>query len=225
MQYTITGEIAQYVRLDFQDGEWFWSSKGSLMAYSSGIDWQLRVPGGVGGAINRSLSGEGVSLTYVQATQAAQHVLLTANQPGHITTWDLETQGPVITTRGAFLAAWGEKLDISVSIARRGCAAVFGGAGLFLQRIAGKGTVLVHGSGDFTEQQLAANESILVSTGNLAAFSDQVDYDIRTVGGVVKTLFGGEGLFITHLTGPGRVLLQTLKRQSGTTSSVVNASS
>ena len=119
------------------------------------------------------------------------------------------------TTRGAFLAAWGEEVDITVTVARRAGAAVFGGAGLFLQTISGFGTVLVHGSGDFSERQLAAGEEIFVSTGNLAAFSSGIDYDIRGVGGCRRMIFGGEGLFMTNLRGPGRVLLQTLKRNSG----------
>jgi uncharacterized protein (AIM24 family) len=107
------------------------------------------------------------------------------------------------------------KIDIDVTIARRAGAAFFGGAGLFLQRVSGTGTVLIHGSGDFYERRLAEGEQILVSTGNLAAFADRVDYDIQGVGGCRKMMFGGEGLFMTRLSGPGRVLLQTLKRQSG----------
>ena len=99
-----------------------------------------------------------------------------------------------------------------MTVAKRAGAAVFGGAGLFLQHISGTGTVLVHGSGDFYEQRLAKGEQLLVSSGNLAAFSDAVDYDIQGVAGCRRILFGGEGLFMTRLTGPGRVLLQTLKR-------------
>ena len=72
--------------------------------------------------------------------------------------------------------------------------------------------MLVHGSGDFIDYHLKEKESILVSTGNLAAFSDSVDYDIQGIGGCRRVLFGGEGLFMTKLTGPGRVLLQSLKR-------------
>jgi uncharacterized protein (TIGR00266 family) len=211
MEYKIFGEIAQTVRLDLDQGETLWAGRGSLMAYSNGVQWDLRVPGGLSGALRRSFAGENIALTYVQARQAAQYVLLAANEPGHIETWDL-SDGPVITTRGSFLAAWGPEVDINVTIARRAGAAFFGGAGLFLQRISGKGKVLVHGSGDFYERQLAAGEQILVSTGNLAAFADQIDYDIQGVGGCRKIFFGGEGFFMTRLTGPGRVLLQTLKR-------------
>jgi uncharacterized protein (AIM24 family) len=85
---------------------------------------------------------------------------------------------------------------------------------LFLQRVSGAGTVLIHGSGDLDDRTLAPGESLTVSTGHLAAFADSVDYDIRYVGGVRKVLFSGEGLFMTRLTGPGRVLLQTLRRRN-----------
>lgn len=211
MRYTISGEIAQKARLDFEPGEFAWASNGALMAYSSGVIWRLRVPGGLGGAVRRSFAGEGLSLTYLETSQPDQYALLASNAPGHIFTWDLHA-GAVVATRGAFLAAWGETIDIDVTIARRAGAAFFGGAGLFLQRVSGQGVALIHGSGDFHEQHLAEGEQILVSTGNLAAFADSVDYDIQGVGGCSKMLFSGEGLFMTRLTGPGKVLLQTLKR-------------
>jgi uncharacterized protein (TIGR00266 family) len=219
MQYEIKGEIAQHVRLEFEPGEAVWASRGALMAYSSDLQWNLRIPGGAGGAIKRSFSGEGISLTYLQASQANQYALLVSNLPGHIMTWDLEQDGPVLTTRGAFLAAWGSKVDISVAIARRAGAALFGGAGLFLQRLSGSGTVLIHGSGDFHERMLEPQEQMIVSTGNLAAFADRIDYDIQGVGGCGRMLFGGEGLFMTRLSGPGRVLLQSLKRGTSQQSS------
>jgi uncharacterized protein (TIGR00266 family) len=218
MEYEITGAIAQHARLQLEPGIPVWASKGSLMAYTPAVEWSLRVPGGLGGAVRRSLAGEGVTLNYIETQQPGQTLMLAANQPGLITTWDLASDGPVVATRGAFLAAWGPQIDITVTIARRAGAAFFGGAGLFLQRVSGVGTVLIHGSGDFREVRLAAGKSLTVSTGNLAAFSDSVDYDIRGVGGCRRILFGGEGFFMTHLTGPGRVLLQTLKRRWGSAS-------
>lgn len=90
---------------------------------------------------------------------------------------------------------------------------MFGGAGLFLQRLSGNGTVLIHASGDVDERRLEDGERLTVSTGHLAAFSDALDYDIGYVGGVRKVLFSGEGLFMTRLSGPGLVLLQTLRRR------------
>lgn len=212
MKYQFSGEIAQSVRFDFEPGEFVWASNGAVMAYSPGVDWQLRLPGGLGGAVRRSLAGEGVALTYLETNQVGQYALLAANAPGHLELWDLEEDGPVTTTRGSFLAAWGSDIDITVTVARRAGAAIFGGVGLFLQQISGVGKVLIHGSGDFHDRRLQNGEQILVSTGNLAAFSSQVDYDIQGVGGCRKIFFGGEGLFMTRLTGPGRILLQTLKR-------------
>ena len=211
MLFTIDGTVAQTARLVFDGGEFAWASKGSIISYTAGLRWDVRMPGGLAGALKRALSGEGLSLTYLEPGAAGQSVILGANAPGHIHEWSLEEDGPVLTTRGAFLAAWGSSIDISVSMARRPGAALFGGAGLVLQRITGRGTVLVHGHGDFRALRLAPDEECRVSTGNLAAFSSSVDYDIETVGSLRKTFFGKEGLFLTRLRGPGAVLLQTLK--------------
>ena len=212
MNYAIEGELAQVVRLVLDDGESCWASKGSLVSYGEGVSWSLKIPGGLGGVARRVLSGEGVSLTFVESRQAQQEVVLSANEPGKIWEWDLSA-GAVLTTRGAFVAAWGADVHIDVQMAKRAGAAVFGGAGLFLQRLSGQGTALIHGAGDFMDRELKAGETLVVSTGNLAAFSDSVDYAIQTVGGVRRTLFGGEGMFMTRLTGPGRVLMQSLKRK------------
>ena len=212
MQHTIEGHLAQYARITFDAGDICWGSKGALMCLSPDMPWHLRVPGGVEGAARRMLSGESLALSYMQSDRDGQEVLLSANQPGKMIDWDLERDGPVLTTRGSFVAAFGPRVDIDVTIARRVGAAMFGGAGLFLQKISGQGTVLVHGAGDFLERNLAEGESTLVSTGNLAAFAHSIDYNVQSVTGVRRILFGGQGLFMTRLTGPGRVLLQSLKR-------------
>ncbi len=212
MEYTISGDIAQTAELTMEAGDTLWASKGAIVSYTSGVDWDLKVPGGLSGAIRRSLAGEGIALTYIQSYQNGQRVVLAANAPGHIVVWDLVTAGPVLATRGAFLAAWGANLDITATVAKRAGAAIFGGAGLFLQKVSGVGKVLIHGSGDFLENELAVGEELLVSTGNLAAFSESVDYNIRGVGGLKKIVFGREGIFMTRLTGPGKVILQSLKR-------------
>ncbi len=207
---SIDGVIAQSVSLRLRQGQSFWASKGSLLAYSQGIDWRLRIPGGAGKAVSRMLSGEGASLTYVTAQQNGAEAVLGANQAGKLVTWDL-SNGPIVCTSGSFVAALGD-VDIDVTMARKAGAAFFGGAGLFMQRLSGDGIAIIHGSGDFIERQLAPGEKLLVSTGNLAVFSAEVDYDIRAVGGCLKSIFGGEGLFMTELTGPGWVMLQSMKK-------------
>ena len=215
MQYTIHGELAQVANLTLDNGETCWASKGSIVALDPGLGWSLKMPGGASGAARRMMSGEGIALTFFSASADGQRATVAANQPGKIIAWNLD-DGPVITTRGSFVAAFGPRVDIDVRVAKRAGAAFFGGAGLFLQRISGTGTVLVHGSGDFIEHDLAEGESLLVSTGSLAAFAESVDYDIQGVAGCRRMAFGGEGIFMTRLTGPGRVLLQTLKRVTTT---------
>jgi uncharacterized protein (AIM24 family) len=212
MEYQIDGQIAPRVHMRPTRGETLWISSGGLMAYSEGVSWTLKVPGGIGGAIRRSLAGEGIGLTYVTTRSEEDWLMAASGIPGRIEAWDLVQDGPVITTRGSFLAAWGEEIDINVTMAKRPGAALFGGAGLLLQKVSGIGSVLISVGGDLEEVDLQPGKSILVSSGNLAAMSQSIDYNIEFVGGFKKTFFGGEGLFMTKLTGPGKVLLQTLKR-------------
>lgn len=210
---SIEGVIAQTLRLSMRAGEKVWASKGALVGIDDGIDWRLKVPGGAGGALRRGFAGEGLALTLVECSRDDAEVLLGGTQPGKIETWDLQTDGPLLATRGAFLAGVGD-VDIDVTIARRAGAAFFGGAGLFLQRLSGTGRVFIHAAGDFLDRRLDRGETLTVSTGNLAAFAADLDYRIKGVGGCRKILFGGEGLFMTELEGPGRVLMQSLKRHA-----------
>ena len=207
---SIDGVIGQTASITLGQGQTLWCSRGSLLAYDDGIDWSLKIPGGAGKAASRMLSGEGASLTHVTATKEGAHVVLSPNQPGRLVSWDLD-QGDIVCTSGSFVAALGQ-VEIDVTVARSAGAMLFGGAGLFLQRLSGSGVAIVHGAGDFIEHQLAPGQKLLVSTGNLAVFSGEVKYDVRSVGGCLKSLFGGEGLFMTELTGPGWVMLQSLKK-------------
>lgn len=207
---SVDGLIAQTVTLSLDRGQGLWCSKGSLLGYSDGVDWTLKAPGGASKAVGRVLSGEGATLTRVTSNRTNGRVILGANQPGKLVTWDLK-RGPIVCTSGSFLAALGD-VDISVTAARSAGAMLFGGAGLFMQRLSGDGLAIVHGSGDFIERQLRGGEKFLVSTGNLAVFSGNVQYNIRRTGGCLKSLFGGEGIFMTEMTGPGWVMLQSLKK-------------
>lgn len=207
---SVDGVIAQTVSIELEQGQTLWAARGALLAYDEGIDWTLKVPGGVGKAASRMLSGEGASLTHVTAKRPGASAVIGSNQAGRLATWDL-SRGPIVCTPGSFVAALGD-VDIEVTTAKRAGAAFFGGAGLFLQRLSGQGIAVIHGSGDFVERKLGPGEKLLVSTGNLSVFSGGVDYNIRTVGGCLKSLFGGEGLFMTELTGPGWVMLQTMKQ-------------
>lgn len=210
--FEIVGGVAQAAKLVLRRGQSMWVQRGGLLSYSPGIEWALRIPGGAAKALGRMLGGAGLALTHVTCQRERGMVTVSANHAGRLATWDL-SRGPIVCTRGSLVAAVGE-VDIDVTVARSPGAALFGGAGLFLQRISGNGIAIVHGAGDFIEEQLRMGETLLVSSGNLAVFSASVQYDVRGVGGCLKVLFGGEGLFMTQLRGPGWVMLQTMKKQS-----------
>lgn len=211
----VEGVIAQVATVTLDKGQTLWVSRGSLLGYSDGVDWTLKVPGGMGKAVGRMMTGEGAALVHVTAQRDGATVVLSANQPGRLATWDL-SRGSITCTSGSFVSAMGD-VDISVTTARSAGAAFFGGAGLFLQKLSGTGVAVINGSGDFIERQLAPGERFLVSTGNLAVFSSEVQYGVRGVGGCKKAFFGGEGLFMTELVGPGWVMLQSLKKVPQTT--------
>lgn len=205
-----TGEVAQVAVIELEQGQSAWATAGALMSYTETLNWTVRLPGGATGAARRILAGENLAMTHISADNGPGHLVLAPPSPGKLAAWDL-ADGPVVATRGAFLGALGE-IDISVTVARRAGAFFFGGAGVLLQTISGTGRVILHGSGDFIDYRLAERQTLLVSSGHLAAFAQTVDYDVRNVGGCRKMLLGGEGIFMTTLTGPGRVLLQTLRR-------------
>ncbi len=213
MNYEITGVVAQIVNVDLEPGDFCWVTPGGMISFIGDLDWTIRIPGGIKGAVSRMMSGESLKLTHIKAIRQPGKVTFNCNLPGKVYAWDLKN-GDVITTRGSFIGAVGE-IDISVTMANKAGAAIFGGAGLVLQTISGTGTVFVHGFGDFMEYDLEPGQSLKVSTGNLSAFSRSADYDIQSVGSVKKTLFGGEGMFMTKLSGPGKVLLQSMKKGAG----------
>lgn len=209
MKYEINGVVAQNVDLDLEFGEYCYITPGGMISYIGDLDWTVGVPGGMKGAINRMLSGETLRMTIVKSGMKGGRVSFNNNMPGKVFPWDLNS-GEVIATRGAFIGAVG-KIDIKVTIAKKAGAMFFGGAGLVLQTISGQGTAFIHGAGDFIVYDLQPGESLKVSTGNLAAFAKTVDYDIQSVGDLKKMVLGSEGLFMTKLTGPGKVLLQSMK--------------
>jgi uncharacterized protein (TIGR00266 family) len=213
MEYEIKGVINQTLAVSLEKGETFWAGKGTIVSYDETLDWGIRALGGVGRTVSRMISGESIVLTHVTAREKGR-IHFAAHEPGRIISWNLEEAGEIVAMRGAFLGASGD-IDIRATRARRVGAMFFGGGGIILQMISGRGLVFLSVKGDLVDRRLEPGETLLVSTGNLSAFSKSCDYRIRGVGGCLKMLLGGEGLFMTELTGPGRVLVQTLKRGQG----------
>jgi len=111
--------------------------------------------------------------------------------------------------KDAFLCAE-SGVDLDISFTQKLGAGFFGGEGFILEKFSGDGTVFIHACGDFVEMDLSAGETVLVDTGSVVGFDATVGYDIKRAGGIKTSLFGGEGIFLTTLTGPGHVILQSM---------------
>ena len=163
------------------------------------------------GAGKRILSGESFFITvFANEGRQRRDVAFAAPFPGKILAVDLmEWGGTIMAQKDSFLCA-ARGIDIDIAFTRRIGAGFFGGEGFILQRLTGDGLAFLHASGTLATIDLQAGESLRVDTGCLVAFQPSVNYDIQMVPGVKTALFGGEGLFFVKLTGPGRVILQTL---------------
>lgn len=208
MEATVREGQAPAVLVSLQAGERLTSEAGAMTFVSGNIAMEVEMPGGLAGGLKRKLlAGESLFVTRYTANGAGT-VGLTGPFPGSIRQHELD--GEIICERHAYLGHHGE-VEIEGAFAQRlGMGIHGGGEGFFLQRLKGKGTVWLHGGGDFLDFDLAAGQKLIVDTGCMVMVEPTVTYEVKLQGGVAKSLFGGEGLFLVHMTGPGHVTLQTL---------------
>ena len=164
--------------------------------------------GGLGKSIGRMFSGESLFMATYKAERPGAMIAFASTVAGEVLPVDIGACGGMICQKGAFLCAE-ETVNLSVALTKKMSAGFFGGEGFILQDISGKGMVFLEIDGNKVEKQLAPGEVIKVDTGNVVAFEKSVKYEVETVKGLKNIFFGGEGLFLTKLTGPGRVVLQT----------------
>ncbi len=132
--------------------------------------------------------------------------------PGRIQAFELAPGQAILAQRDAFLFAQ-PSVQLSIAFVKKLGAGFFGGEGFILQKLTGPGLVFIHAGGDFVEFTLKPGESLQIETGCIVAFDETVTYDIQYAGGIKTALFGGEGLFLATLTGPGRLILQSMTLQ------------
>lgn len=211
MNYRIVGDDMQMVEIRLEPQAAVRAEAGALMYMENGIEMETGTGGGLLKGLKRMISGAGFFVTvFLNRSQTPKSVAFAAPYPGKIVPLTLSSLGgEMLCQRDAFLCA-DPTIEIEVAFTRRLGAGLFGGEGFILQRLSGSGLAFVHAGGTIVEKQLQAGESLRVDTGCLLAFAPSVDYDIQFVGGFKNTLFGGEGLFLAKLTGPGLVYLQTL---------------
>ncbi|MGH7467659.1 MAG: TIGR00266 family protein [Longimicrobiales bacterium] len=211
IDYKVFGDDIQVVEIGLDPGEGVRAEAGAMLYMEGDIEMQTNMSGGVFGGFKRMLTGESFFITTFLYNGASKgHVAFGAPYPGKIIPLDLGTLGgSFLVQKDGFLCA-ARGIEIEIAFTKRIGAGIFGGEGFILQRLTGQGLAFVHAGGTILKRELKSGERLRVDTGCLVAFAETVDYDIQMIGGFRNALFGGEGLFVATITGPGTVYLQSL---------------
>jgi uncharacterized protein (TIGR00266 family) len=222
IDHRIIGDDLQAVVVTLDPGEAVLADAGAMLYMQDGIEMgtQLSMKQGSGifgklfEAGKRVLTGESFFITlFANQGRSRSDVAFAAPYPGKVVPLELaEHGGELLCQKDSFLCA-ARGVEVNIAFTRRIGAGLFGGEGFILQKLSspsGHGQAFVHAGGTVIEETLAPGQTLRVDTGCLVAFEKSVEYDIQMVPGIRNKLFGGEGLFFVHLTGPGRVWLQSL---------------
>ncbi|MBO5417934.1 MAG: TIGR00266 family protein [Clostridia bacterium] len=213
MKYEIIGQTVPAVEISLASGESVYTQSGGMTWQTDGLSMKTNARGGLKKTLGRMFSGESLFMVSYTAEKEGAKVAFAATMPGVILPVDLSGGKTLIAQKGAFLCAE-QSVDLSVTFTKKLSAGFFGGEGFILEKLSGNGIAFLEVDGDMIEKELAPGEVLKVDSGNVVAFDSTVSYEIETVKGLGNILFGGEGLFLTKLTGPGKVILQTLNLSS-----------
>ncbi len=209
MQYKILGDTMPAVEVTFDEpGESMYTQSGGMAWMTEGISMDSNMKGGLGKSLGRMFAGESLFMATYKAERAGSTIAFASTVAGEIMPVNIGPNGGLICQKGAFLCAQ-EGVNLSVTFTKRFSAGLFGGEGFILQDISGSGMVFLEIDGNKVVKDLAPGEVLKVDTGNVVGFEKSVSYEIETVKGLKNIFLGGEGLFLTKLTGPGKVILQT----------------
>jgi uncharacterized protein (TIGR00266 family) len=213
LDYRIEGDNLQVARIFLKPGQELYAEAGKMVYKTTSVQWESRMSGEslgdkILGALKRTLSGESLFFTYFRASTEGE-VGFAGSYPGRIMMFDLRPGQSILCQRDGFLFAQ-SSVEFSIELVRKLGSGFFGGEGFILQKFTGPGMVFIHGGGDFVEFDLKPNETLQLETGAVVAFDTTVDYDIQFVGSIKRAIFGGEGLFLTTLRGPGRAVIQSM---------------
>lgn len=210
-EFTRHGEDLQLLEIKLPSNKSIRAETGVMAYMEEGIEMETSSGGGMLRGIQRAIAGEGFFITrFTNQSSSPRVVAFAAPYPGKIVDLELDAENSeYLCQRNAFLCA-SEGVEIEIALTKRLGAGLLGGEGFILQKLTGRGTAFLHAGGVVIKKTLAKNESLKVDTGCLVAFSPTIDYDIQYIGGIKNALFGGEGLFLALLRGPGVVYLQSL---------------
>lgn len=209
MEYKVIGQTVPVVEVKLNKGESMYTQSGGMAYQTEGIRMNTNARGGVMKSLGRMFSGESIFMANYTAETDGAMVAFGATVPGAVVPVDLRNlPGGLIMQKGAFLCAE-QSVETSVAFTKKFSAGLFGGEGFILQKAQGNGTVFLEIDGDVIQKELAPGEVLKVDTGNVVAFESKVSYEIETVKGLGNIFLGGEGLFLTKLTGPGKIIIQS----------------
>ncbi len=208
MKYEIKGDNMPVVICRLENGESMITESGSMTWMSPNMEMQTN-SGGIGKALGRMFSGENIFRNVYTARGDNGMIAFGGSFPGAIRAVEITPDKPVVVQKTAFLAAT-SGVEMSVFFQKKLGAGFFGGEGFIMQKLSGNGIAFLEIDGSAVEYDLTQGEQMVVDTGYLAMVSESCSIDINSVKGVKNVLFGGEGLFNTVVTGPGKIVLQTM---------------
>ena len=209
MRYQIQGETLPVVICELEGGEKMITEGGGMAWMSPNMLMETTTNGGIGKAFGRMFSGEHMFQNIYTAQGGPGMIAFASSFPGSVRAFQIAPGQEMILQKSAFLA--GEMgIELSVFFNKKFSSGLFGGEGFIMQKVSGHGIVFTEFDGHVIEYELQPGQQIVVDTGHLAAMTATCSMEIKSVPGVKNMLFGGEGIFNTVITGPGRVWLQTM---------------
>ena len=209
METKITGDSLPAVVCRLNKGEQVITENGGMSWMSDGLKMETSTNGGLLKGLGRALSGESIFMNTYTAERDDVEIAFASSFPGRILEFDLKQGECIIAQKKAFLCSE-KSVNLSMHFQKKVGAGLFGGEGFIMQKIEGPGKVFLEIDGDVVEKVLAPGEVLKVDNGYVAAMESTVSMNIETVKGIKNIFLGGEGLFLTTLTGPGKVYLQTM---------------
>lgn len=209
MRYKIEGTPLPVVICELENNEQMITERGSMSWMSPNMKMETSSNGGLKKAFGRFFTGEGLFQNIYTSQGGPGMIAFASSFPGSIRTLEIAPDRPMIVQKSAFLASE-TGVELSLFFQRRFKAGFFGGEGFIMQKLTGSGTAFIEIDGHAVEYELAAGQQLIVDTGYLAAMDATCNMDVVSIPGVKNMLFGGEGVFNTVITGPGKVILQTM---------------
>jgi len=208
MKYEIIGKTVPAVEFTLNRGESIYSQRGGMTWQTDGINMKTNARGGVMKSLGRMFTGESIFMNTYTANIDGAKVAFATTVPGDIVSVNVGENNGFTVQKSSFLCAE-PGVDMSIAFTKKFSAGLFGGEGFVLQKAKGNGMLFLEVDGDPVERILAPGEVLKVDTGNVVGFESTVSYEIETVKGLGNIFLGGEGLFLTKLVGPGRVIIQS----------------